>query len=606
MLRVSVLLVLLAINLASVASGGDALAEKRRLKDWFLGARKRVPYAAAPGIAAVVFPGNDAEPFILGSGAQRLGRPEAVDENTLFEIGSLSKTFLTVAIGTLVAEGKMSFDDPVRKFMGRSFNFGPHSYVSETLTIRDLLAHRSGLAEGQGGFLGALMPSALQVQRLSKAVPVHSLRQVFDYSNTGFVLAGEILRSAAGAQSWCDALHERVFIPLNLNSTFCHRNELPDEIASQHLASVHKMDPCSGEGDGDVPRLTTYDFVTTGGPRDFAWGAADAAGSIISSAADMQVFLSLILGKTTFLPSNVLNDIASGQMVTGAEWAQACGISIADGRGQGLTAGLGLDVASDISIHSTTVPYVEKNGDTNMHKARLGLFPRAQSGVLLLSNLGGAMGGQLTAMKFGMLTLLASGTAADADKAAASSLNTTGFWKNQWIPGTTCTKCGSAAISRRCNPSGFSSPPFSPGAVQGIFKNVLFGSDAALSLRYDQGRLMIDFGPCQECVLEFSPSSFALKDELCASVIKSIPMASWNSTIAISKKFASLSGHCSMAQYILPPEIPLAGVSANQSKVAFPWGCGYIPLPDGASVYIAKASSGEVIVSLMGEVFSNM
>ena len=44
-----------------------------------------------------------------------------------------------------------------------------------------------------------------------------------------------------------------------------------------------------------------------------------------------------------------------------------------------------------------------------MHKARMGLFPGAQQGALLLSNLGGSMGCQLTALKFGVLALLAGG-----------------------------------------------------------------------------------------------------------------------------------------------------------------------------------------------------
>jgi hypothetical protein len=52
---------------------------------------------------------------------------------------------------------------------------------------------------------------------------------------------------------------------------------------------------------------------------------------------------------------------------------------------------------------------VEKNGDTNMHKARLGMLPAAGRAVLLLSNLGGSMGCQLTALKFGVLALLAGG-----------------------------------------------------------------------------------------------------------------------------------------------------------------------------------------------------
>ena len=72
-------------------------------------------------------------------------------------------------------------------------------------------------------------------------------------------------------------------------------------MAARHLAAVHKADPCSRSRTAsasanataayDPLPLAAYDFVATGGPGDFAWGAADAAGSVISSAADMALVL---------------------------------------------------------------------------------------------------------------------------------------------------------------------------------------------------------------------------------------------------------------------------------------------------------------------------
>ena len=79
------------------------------------------------------------------------------------------------------------------------------------------------------------------------------------------------------------------------------------------------------------------------------------------------------------------------------------------------------------------MPYAEKSGDTDMHKARLGLLPDDGAAVLLQSNLGGSVGGPLTALKFGVATLLAGGTTAEADEASARALNTTGFWTGQWV-----------------------------------------------------------------------------------------------------------------------------------------------------------------------------
>ena len=179
---------------------------------------------------------------------QRAPSGATVDSDTLFEIGSLSKTFVALGLGHLVSAGTLRWDDPVRKWLGEGLTLGPHTYVSEVLTVRDLLAHRTGLAEGQGDFLSGLIPPSEVTARLAKVTPVRSLRDVFQYSNTGWMLAGEVLRAAVGnASNWCAALHTTVLRPLNLSSTFCHRNEVPQDIAARHLAAVHKMNPCGAE-----------------------------------------------------------------------------------------------------------------------------------------------------------------------------------------------------------------------------------------------------------------------------------------------------------------------------------------------------------------------
>ena len=250
----------------------------------------------------------------------------------------------------------MSFDDTVREHLGEDFLFGPYRYETLKLTVRDLLSHRSGLAEGQLDLLGSFVSPSAQVRALRHAVPVHSLREVFDYSNTGFTIAGQVLKAASGTATWCDALRDHILSPLGLNSTFCHRNEIPDAVASAHLASVHKMDPCSKKkSKTHVPPLSVYNFVRTGGPRDFAWGAADAAGSVISSAKDMSLVLKTLLGTEKrfekLLPSNVLDDMMRGQMIVPPEWIKSCGIVQPSGqRGDAVAAGLGLDISASVAL----------------------------------------------------------------------------------------------------------------------------------------------------------------------------------------------------------------------------------------------------------------
>merc|ERR1719491_2285133 len=146
--------------------------------------------------------------------------------------------------------------------------------------------------------------------------------------------------------------------------------------------------------------------------------------------------------------------------------------------GHSAAAGMGFDFVGEISLMGKHFAYAEKSGDTNMHKARLGLLPELGAGVLLLSNLGGSVGGPLTAMKFGALVKLAGGTDADANAATDAALNASGFWESQWGPLTTCTQCAAAASSRQCSPSGLSTPPMPPASFAGEYGTPAYGLHA--------------------------------------------------------------------------------------------------------------------------------
>lgn len=616
----------------SHALGGSSVTQ--RINDWFEKQRVVQPFALSPGIAGVVFPPKESHepPFTFGSGVQMLGKNIPVDKDTLMEIGSLSKTFIALGISSLVTKNVLSFDDPVQKHLGDDFIFGPNEYVSKVVTVKDLMAHRTGLAEGQGDFMGFVFPPKDQLGELRNIDPVHTFREVFDYSNTGWTVAGQVFRAASNASTWCEALHAHVFEPLNLTRTFCHRNEIPGEIAKRHLAAVHKMNPCASpwkDGPNSDPRggggnpyapappLATFEFVQTGKPNDFAWGAADAAGSVISSVSDMEIVLGLMLNRGPTVYNNifarpVLDYIQKGQMAVPERWMEECGVNASNhGVGQGAAAGLGFDLASNVAVnldpssHSEQVPYVEKNGDTNMHKARLGLLPATGAGVLLISNLGGSMGGQLTALKWGILSMLAGYDEPVANRAVDNALATTNFLDYQWKPGSTCNACNRAEISGPCSPAHMPAAPFRPRDVAGLYNGAMFGR-AGVSLQDSseaENRLSMTLGPCNNCALSFSPTSFALVNHSCSEVAESIPLSPW-ARAKYEGKLAALGEGCSLAEYILSPEVAAAGISTKNGTVAFPWGCGAFPLPDGISVFVASKNAAEgspALLSILGE-----
>jgi len=103
-----------------------------------------------PGIAVAII--KDGKVIhSKGYGVRSLATGQPVDENTLFGIASNSKAFTTAALGMLVDEGKMSWDDKVRKYIPEFKVFDP--YVTEEFTVRDLLCHRSGLGLGAGDLM---------------------------------------------------------------------------------------------------------------------------------------------------------------------------------------------------------------------------------------------------------------------------------------------------------------------------------------------------------------------------------------------------------------------------------------------------------------------
>src|SRR5207249_9354600 len=118
-----------------VRSGADPLRGfdqyvARAMKDW-----------KVPGLAIAVVKG-DSMVFAQGYGVRRLGEPAAVDAQTLFAIGSASKAFTGAAMGTLVDERKVKWDDPVTQYLPYFQLYDP--WVTRQMTVRDLLTHRSG------------------------------------------------------------------------------------------------------------------------------------------------------------------------------------------------------------------------------------------------------------------------------------------------------------------------------------------------------------------------------------------------------------------------------------------------------------------------------
>ena len=154
-----------------------------------------------------------------GFGVRRLGDPAPVTGKTLFEVASNSKAFTAAALAQLVDQGKLNWDDPVTKHLPEFRMYD--AYVTQEMTVRDLLTHRSGLGLGAGDLLWWPTTSFSTdeiIHRLRYVKPATSFRAGYAYDNLLYIVAGRIIAQKTG-QSWGDAIRARILAPLGMNGS---------------------------------------------------------------------------------------------------------------------------------------------------------------------------------------------------------------------------------------------------------------------------------------------------------------------------------------------------------------------------------------------------
>jgi CubicO group peptidase (beta-lactamase class C family) len=156
--------------------------------------------------------------FAKGYGVRALGDTARVDAHTLFQIASNTKAFTTAGLAILADDGKLSWDDPVTRFLPGFQLYDP--YVTREFTLRDLVTHRSGLGLGAGDLLWFHSSYGREeiAYRIRFAKPVSSFRSQYAYDNVLYIVAGEVVRAVA-SKTWDDFVKERIFVPLGMTET---------------------------------------------------------------------------------------------------------------------------------------------------------------------------------------------------------------------------------------------------------------------------------------------------------------------------------------------------------------------------------------------------
>ncbi len=173
-----------------------------------------------PGLSyAVVHNGT-----IIDSGAYGFANVELkapVTFQTLFNIGSIGKTFTSTAIMLLQTDGKLSLNDPITKYLDSL----PDSWSK--ITIKHLLSHTSGIKDYAHDFPGYPFIQADRKQEITETKFIHMAAELllnfqpgerWAYSNSNFVLLGFIIHKLAGKPTG-DFIKERIFGPAKMKET---------------------------------------------------------------------------------------------------------------------------------------------------------------------------------------------------------------------------------------------------------------------------------------------------------------------------------------------------------------------------------------------------
>jgi len=192
-----------------------------------------------PGIAVTVV--RDGRVVAAkGYGVRTLGKEARVDENTMFDIASLAKSFTAAAVATLVDDGTMRWDDPVRRWLPQLEFSDP--YRTQNVTMRDLLAHRVGVEPGNFVFRFTNYSTAEVLRRVRFLKEREPFRAGMVYSNIGYTAAGEAA-AAAAKTSWTELVRTRLVEPLGMRDTTVGvEHDRGANFASPHaiIAGVHQ------------------------------------------------------------------------------------------------------------------------------------------------------------------------------------------------------------------------------------------------------------------------------------------------------------------------------------------------------------------------------
>jgi CubicO group peptidase (beta-lactamase class C family) len=311
---------------------------------------------------AVAIVQDDRVVFVKGYGVEEVGKTTPVTADTLFEIASTTKAFTTTALAMLVDEKKVSWDDPVSKYLPGFRLTDP--CADALITVRDITSHRSGVGRHDELWDSTGWSRAELLARVTAMPPARPPRAAYQYNNLMFVAAGEVVASAA-QMPWEDFIRTRIFAPLNMAHS---RISFAEWSASDH-ATGHRYDRAHDAV--VVQPFENYDAIAP-------------AGTIKSSARDMAQWLRFQLASGAIdgkrlLSADALEETHTPQMALrrDAESRETAPETNLSSYGLGWTIS---DYRGELLVAHA--------GALNGFRTQVALLPNKHFGVVVLTNVG--------------------------------------------------------------------------------------------------------------------------------------------------------------------------------------------------------------------------
>jgi CubicO group peptidase (beta-lactamase class C family) len=309
-----------------------------------------------PGLAIAVVH-HDAVVYAKGFGVRKVGTDRPVDENTVFQLASVSKPLGATAIARSVGRGTVGWDDPITKYLPRFALSDP--FTTRRVTIADMYAHRSGLPTHIGDLQEDLGYGRREILQRLRYVPLAPpLREGYAYTNFG-VTAGALAAARAERTSWEELSRRNLYKPLGMTST---SSRFSDYARSPERAFGHVK-----VGGRWVARFT----------RDA--DAQSPAGGASSSVVDLAKWLRLQLADGAFngkrlIARSALSEMRAPHSLLGppATPATRPGLS-----------GLGIDVTVDSAAR---VRYAHSGAFNLGAGTAVDWVPSADLGIVALTN----------------------------------------------------------------------------------------------------------------------------------------------------------------------------------------------------------------------------